>query len=315
MQPRAETAAAGTPAAGLRRLAVALAVIALAAIVLLTQFDVTGAGHAAWTPQRTAALALLASGCLSGFLAGLLGIGGALITVPAMYVVLPMLGVPPGRLAYVVLGSSLCAMVPMALLAARAQWRHGALDGRWLRRLVLPMTLGAAAGAAAALRMHGPALALLFASQSLYYGCSLLAGTPRAGSWRARIAQAAGRLPARPAAMAIAGFCACAGMGSGSLLTPYLAAQGLTLRRAVATASALNLCVALGGALTYIAAPGPLAEVCSVPAVALLCGGALATVPIGVNLSHRLPIALFRRLLGGVTLISAVVVVIRAVVC
>ena len=86
----------------------------------------------------TVYLALLLAGVASGFLAGLLGIGGGFVMVPVLILLLPMLGIDPGVVAKVAVATSLAAMIPTACSAVVAQYRRGTLDvlgcGGWLRQ-------------------------------------------------------------------------------------------------------------------------------------------------------------------------------------
>lgn len=258
----------------------------------------------------TAAAWLVVGGLASGFLSGLLGIGGALVTVPVLYVALPRCGVPAESLAHVVVASALAAMIPTALRAAWLNHRCGALDRRWLARLGCWMLVGAAAGALLATQLGGVALIVAFAAQSLYYGARLLACPDAAQRGPTLVGRCAARVPAWIAGPAIAAFCACVGMGGGSLVNPYLQSHGTELRTAIATTGALNLCIALGGSVAFCAAPGGFAAGAAAPAwgAAILLGmSAVVAVPLGVGLSHRLPVPRLALMVGGVNFVSAVV--------
>lgn len=297
--------------ATLRRLAVASAVLILAATLWLPA--------AAPVPNGTAIafVLLAATGLVSGFLSGLLGIGGALVVVPALYLLLPLLGVAADRVPHVAVGSSLLVMIPTALAATWAQHRRRGIDGRWLARLAPAMLGGAALGAVLAMQLRGPALSMLFALQSFYYGWGLMRTVPPAADGaRVRILAVCARAPGWLAGPLIAAFCACAGMGAGSLSVPYMMTRGVTLLKASATSCALNLCLALGGAaaLTVLSASAPSAALSfSWEAAAAIGASAVLSAKYGVALAHRLPVDLFRRLLGTVTLLGAVVLTARTV--
>jgi uncharacterized protein len=259
-------------------------------------------------PLAVSLLLLSAGGMLSGLLAGLLGIGGALVTIPVLYLALPALGIGAAQVPATAVATALLAMVPITLMAAWQQQRHGAIETGWLRRMAGPMAVGAACGALLAAALNGPVLALLFALQSCWYGARLLldrCGVDARADERS-VWQRLARLPPWLAAPPMAAFCACVGMGGGSIVTPFLLRQRVPFRHAVATAGALNLCIALAGSLAFalssVSASG--AAAC-VPAAALLAAGAMASVTFGVSLAHRVPAVVLQRLIGVVNVVSA----------
>jgi len=107
-------------------------------------------------------LALLLAGIASGFMAGLLGIGGGFVMVPVLILLLPMLGIDPGLVPKIAVATSLAAMVPTACSAVFAQSRRGALDLQWVRRLTPAAALGAVIGAQVAAAVNGRWVAMVF---------------------------------------------------------------------------------------------------------------------------------------------------------
>jgi uncharacterized membrane protein YfcA len=286
-----------------RRLAVCLLPLALTLAV-----DSDGAGEhgtllLAINPHALASLLLLGGGLLSGLLAGLLGIGGALVTLPVMYIALPGLGVEPALVPATAVSTALIAMLPTTLMAARQQHRRGVIEQAWLRRLAGPMALGAAGGACLAAVLNGPLLALLFAMQTCCYGWRLLRSAP--GGDTGGLGRRLAHLPPWLAAPAMAAFCACVGMGGGSLVAPHLQRQGVPFRHAVATAGALNLCIAAGGSAAFSCIGGASHVAPCWLAASLLAAGALTAVPLGVAIAHRVPTRTLQRLIGVVSLVSA----------
>lgn len=253
---------------------------------------------------RLGVAAVLLGGAVSGLLAGLLGIGGALITVPVLWFVLPRLGIGEAGLPHTVVASSLVAMLPTGIAAAWSNHRLAQIDAGWLARMAPVMLLGAAAGALAASHLRGTAIVLAFAAQSLYYGSRMLAfgsgAPPGAPPALGPFARASSRLPYPVAGSGMAGFCACVGMGGGSMVVPYLLSRGLPLRRTVATGGALNLFIAVGGVAGVLAAGT--SDVRPAWGAALLLGAVAAVAaPVGTRLAGRLPVP---RLALGVGLVN-----------
>ena len=290
--------------------------LALILLALATTSPITHWASAGVGALDASHLLLLGGGLVSGFLAGLLGIGGALISLPVLYAALPGLGVAHEQVPTVAVATALVAMLPTTMVAAWRQHVRGALDLSTLGRMTMPMAGGAMIGASLAAQLHGPVLALMFAIQSLWYGGRLVADrsdgvTPSTDA----LALATGRIPCWIAAPTMAAFCACVGMGGGSVVTPYLQRRyGLPFRHAVATASALNLCIAIGGSLAFmIVATGGGAGAASanLPAAMLLAGGAVAAVSLGVATAHRLPTGVFRSGVGAINLVAAVILILQ----
>src|SRR5690606_41178545 len=92
-------------------------------------------------------LALGAGGLVSGFLAGLFGIGGGAITVPILYEVWRVLDIDPAIRMHMAVGTSLAVMIPTTLQSFLAHRARGSVDIGFLKRLAAPVVLGVAGGA------------------------------------------------------------------------------------------------------------------------------------------------------------------------
>ena len=98
------------------------------------------------------ALILVAVGAMSGFFAGLFGIGGGAILVPVFYECFRLAGVPLEARMPLCIGTSLAIIIPTSISSFRAHYRRGAVDMGILRRWWLPVVLGVAAGGSPRLR-------------------------------------------------------------------------------------------------------------------------------------------------------------------
>ena len=99
-----------------------------------------------WSEIATLAVALMLGGVLTGFLAGLLGIGGGGISVPVLYELFRIAGVSDSIRMQVCVATSLAIIIPTSFRSLRSHWQHNAVDvsrnaparplGRWrsLRR-------------------------------------------------------------------------------------------------------------------------------------------------------------------------------------
>src|SRR5258705_4032992 len=96
------------------------------------------------------ALLLVAVGALSGFLAGLFGIGGGAILVPVFYECFRLAGVPLEVRMPLCIGTSLAIIIPTSISSFRAHYARGAVDMEILKKWLLPIVIGVLAGSVTA---------------------------------------------------------------------------------------------------------------------------------------------------------------------
>jgi uncharacterized protein len=266
-------------------------------------------------------LALLTAGLASGFLAGLLGIGGGFVVVPLLMVLLPAVGIDPGLVPKVAVATSLAAMVPTACSAVYAQHRRGTLDIQWVRRLAPGAATGAAVGSQLAAAVSGRWVAIIFAAYAGYFALKMLRNPSVVVAPTGLAARIIAALPAPLAGALIGAFSALAGVGGASLTVPYLLLAGVEMKRAVAMASAVGLAIALPGAVGYASASlGASASGSSFliglvhwPVALTLAASAVAMAPRGVAISHALPIKHLKRAFGAVLLVTCAVTLTRSI--
>ncbi|MBI3348139.1 MAG: sulfite exporter TauE/SafE family protein [Burkholderiales bacterium] len=238
-------------------------------------------------------MVLIGCGLLSGFLAGLLGIGGGFVVVPAMLALLPAHLAAGAPLPQVAVATSLAAMVPTTLSALVTQWRRGAVDAEALRRLSPGIVLGAWLGAVLLPHLRPAWVALVFAGYAGYFAWRQFQARP----WRW-----GETWPVGLAATAIGSISVLAGVGGAVFTVPYLEQRALPMHRAVATSSGVALLLSLValGSLAGQAAPVWWA------AAAWVGGCAALAAPLGVRCAHGLPV---RRLKQAFALLLLVVAV------
>lgn len=250
-------------------------------------------------------LLYLLLGVSAGLLAGLFGIGGGLVLVPALVLIWSTShpAVPGDVLMHTAIGTSLAAIVPTAIASTWSHQRHGAvLWPVWLR-LAPPIVAGAAFGAWFAAQLGGDVLRYVFAAfmllAAVQTGFDLM---PRRGT----VGSLPGTATTAAAGAGIGLVSSLVGIGGGTLTTPFLMYRGVPIRNAIATAAACGLPLAVAGAVTYQfmgmmhAGGGLSADTGYVywPAVLWVGAASVLTAPFGARLTHTLPIALLKRLLA-----------------
>lgn len=238
-------------------------------------------------------------GVVSGLLAGLFGIGGGLIIVPALnlfFATLP-LGIPDGARMHFAIGTSLAVIVFTAVSSLLAHHRRGAVLWPAVARLVPGIVVGGLAGAGLADAMGNRMLEATFGGLVVAIALYMALGRPP---------RAALPLPAWPgflgAGIVIGTISALAGIGGGVLTVPFLVWRTVALHTAVGTAAACTMPVALAGVSGFIltgmqAGMGVPFTTGYVhwPAVAGISLASVLTAPLGARLAHSLPVAKLRR--------------------
>ncbi len=252
-------------------------------------------------------LALLAAaGAFAGFLAGLLGVGGGIVHVPAFFFVFSTLGHYGPQLMQVCLATSLAAIVVTSARSVMAHHRHGAVDWSILRGWAPGIALGALLGVAVAARLRSEVLEVIFGGVATGIGLYLALGRD---SWRL-----GPEMPQGPLRWGLApgiGFLSVLlGIGGGSLGVPVMTLFGVSVHRAVATAAGFGGLIAVPSALAFltleIAAPPPgtLGAV-NLPALAVAVTMTLLTAPLGARAAHALPPRRLRLVFAGFIVVVA----------
>lgn len=237
------------------------------------------------------ALGVAAAAGLGGMLAGLLGVGGGIVIVPALFWVFAVIDFDPALSMHMAVATSLATIIATSVSSARAHHRRGAVDTGIMRRWGPWLAGGALAGGLLAGGLNTQALLLVFGSVGLAVAANFLSPRPLvlgAALPRRRAAQAA-------IATAIGGTSAVMGIGGGTLGVPVLAGFAVPVHRAVGTASTFGLMIALPGALALVVTgwdvPGrpPLSlGYVNLAAVALILPISTALAPMGARLAHAL---------------------------
>ena len=247
-------------------------------------------------------LLYLVLGGVAGTLAGLLGVGGGLVIVPALLWVFRANGFDEAVVAHLAVGTSLGTIIPTSLSSIRAHHRRGAVLWPVVGRLAPGIVVGAWLGAAIADRLATPWLQRVVGAFALIVAAQLLRGE-RPAAHRG--------LPG-PAGLAAVGtgigsLSGLVGIGGGSLTVPFLTWCSVDIRRAVATSAACGFPIAVAGAIGFVAAgwhvpglpPGSTGFLYW-PALAGVAAASVLTAPLGARLAHTLPVAVLRRVFAAV---------------
>jgi uncharacterized membrane protein YfcA len=236
-------------------------------------------------------LAMALTGIVSGVAAGLLGIGGGAVIVPAIANSLLLMGYDGDVVQHVAVGTSLAIIIPTGIASARAHYKRGALDMGVFKLWAPFIIAGTFIGGVMAglfpgnvLRIVFAVLAFLIAANILFSFQTKLMGHLKDIAWVHRLS-----------AFIVGYLSSLMGIGGGSLTVPTLVAFGRSMHNAVGTSAAIGVAIALSGTAGFLISgwnapdlpPASLGFI-NLPALALV--GILAAVfaPAGAALAHRL---------------------------
>ncbi|REL35167.1 sulfite exporter TauE/SafE family protein [Thalassotalea euphylliae] len=192
-------------------------------------------------------ISCLVLGALVGLLAGLLGIGGGLVIVPALVYLLPIAGVDSSVVMPIALATSLATIVLTSISAVRAHHKNRNIPWELARQIMLVVAVGALLGAFIADTLSGQTLTYIFATAvsllAVYMLVSIKRPTSRAMP-SAFVFQVSGLITGIMASLM--------GIAGGAILIPLLSYFGVQMRQSIGVATACGLVVALFGSLGYI---------------------------------------------------------------
>ncbi|WP_413664460.1 sulfite exporter TauE/SafE family protein [Microbulbifer sp. CNSA002] len=197
-------------------------------------------------------LVYLLVGAAAGTIAGLFGVGGGLIIVPALVFVYTAMGISPEILTHMAVGTSLATIIVTSISSVRAHNKKRAVDWKIFGIMVPGILVGSWIGGATAELLPGAWLQLLIGIFAIVIAVRMWLS----GIRHAQVAEGAGNLPGAPALVSASGVIGWAsaifGIGGGSLTVPFLSHCHVQMQRAVATSAACGLPIAIAGALSFV---------------------------------------------------------------
>ena len=238
----------------------------------------------------------LSLGAVAGILAGLLGIGGGLIIVPALLLIFTEQHIATPQLMHLALGTSLASIVMTSISSIYAHHRHQAIDWHAFRQLTPGILLGSYLGAWLASYLSSHTLQPIFAVFEIAVGIYMLLGFKPA-QHQTNISVLKNTL----AGNFIGSISAIVGIGGGTLSVPYLLWRGKSIHQAIATSAACGLPIAFAGSASYMLngwsmqIPNALGYI-YLPALLGIMVSSVLFAPLGARLAHRLPVSYLKKI-------------------
>jgi uncharacterized protein len=194
-----------------------------------------------------------AAGTAAGLLAGLTGIGGGIVVVPAIYYGLIASGLSADQAAHVAISTSLATILPAAVVSSVGHWRAGNTDIAFLRSWGPAIVAGVVAAQLAAPHLRGNLMTGAFALLCLVFATRF--------AFPSRIRQfthpLSGGLFRTAAGVTVGLFSGLAGVGGGIMTNIVMRLSGLTMHQCVGRAAAVGVVVSTPAVLVAACGPGP----------------------------------------------------------
>jgi uncharacterized membrane protein YfcA len=248
-------------------------------------------------------VALLAAGLFAGYCAGMFGIGGGFVVVPALLLVLPLIGGDPKEWPHVAVGTSAATIIVASLRSVTAHAKRGAVDFDILRSWAPWLILGDTAGVVLASQVHGNILLLIFAVGVMLMSVMFI--VPRLSNH-----VITDQMPSGFTRIAIAGglgtFSSLLGIGGGTIAITVMTLCSRTIHKAIATASGIGTLIAIPTTIGFAiigfyktGLPWGSLGYINLPAAIAISSMSILTAPLGVAAAHKLPAAPLKRIFGG----------------
>jgi uncharacterized protein len=195
------------------------------------------------------ALILVAAGGLSGFLAGVFGVGGGTVVVPILYEVFVMLGVPNELRMPLCAGTSLALIIPTSIASFTSHRKTDAVNFDLLRLWSVPIIAGVIGGTVLARYAPAAVFKIVFVLIALLTAVRLI--------FRERLPTLGQDVPRRlrlPYGLTIGLSASLIGIGGGILSNMIMTFHGRPIHESVATSAGVGVMVSIPGALGYIVA-------------------------------------------------------------
>ena len=191
-------------------------------------------------------LALAAT--VAGFMAGLLGVGGGIIMVPALYYAFSVLDFDLVTRMHLSVGTSLAIIIPTSIISTKTHSEYDAVDFKMVKTFGLLIVVGVLAGTFLAVNLKTPALVLFFSIFAFIVGLFFIFVREKLMENPKKISDLIKNISG-----IIIGFISVPlGIGGGSLMVPFMRTFGYDIRKSIGTAAAVGFLIAVSGTITMI---------------------------------------------------------------
>ena len=193
-------------------------------------------------------LVLSIAASVAGFMAGLLGVGGGIIMVPALYYAFTVLDFDIATRMHISVGTSLAIIVPTSIISAKTHMEHKAVDVNLVKSFGIFIVLGVIGGTFLAINLRTSDFILFFSIMAFIVGLFFIFFRDKFLENPKKIKDSIKNI----SGVAVGFISVLLGIGGGSLMVPFMRTFGYDIRKSIGTAAAVGFLIAVTGTTTMI---------------------------------------------------------------
>jgi len=236
-----------------------------------------------------------------GFMAGLFGIGGGLITVPVLFYIFNFIGLDQEFIMHLAVGTSFSIIIPTSIISIMTHMKYKAVDFKIVKTFGLFVIIGVILGTLFAANLKTASLILFFSAMTMFFSIIFLTSKEKINPEKREI-----NLFFRIILGFLSGFLSAPmGIGGGIINTPILKMFGFSINTAIGSSAAIGFLIALIGAIGFIItgsylnidAPASIGFV-NIPAFFIFVPITMFMAKIGAKTVHKVDRKLVGKLFG-----------------
>ena len=185
---------------------------------------------------------------VAGFMAGLLGVGGGIIIVPALYYAFTVLDFELATRMHLAVGTSLAIIIPTSIISTKTHMEYDAVDFKMVKSFGIFILIGVIVGTFLAVNLKTPTLVLFFSIFAFMVGLFFIFLREKLVENPKTISDIVKNISG-----IVIGFISVPlGIGGGSLMVPFMRTFGYDIRKSIGTAAAVGFLIAISGTITMI---------------------------------------------------------------
>lgn len=251
-------------------------------------------------------LALLGIG--TGFLAGLLGIGGGMLMVPFITIIMAQRGVAPDLAVKMAIATSMATIIFTSISSVRAHHKRGAVRWDIVKRLAPGIVVGSIIGSLGVFALLKGSYLAIFFGLFVSFSATQMFLDKKPKPTR-QMPGTAGQFAAGGGIGFLSGL---VGAGGGFISVPFMTWCNVAIHNAVATSAALGFPIAVANVLGYVISgqtvqnlPPASFGYIWLPALVVIAVCSFIVAPLGAKAAHSLPVSRLKRVFASILYVLA----------